>query len=333
MGELRQKMAQDLAIRNFAPGTCDQYLRCCANFVRYHMQSPEQMGLSEIKDFLGQLVREGASPETLKMHVAGVKFLYGITLDREDIAGKIAWPKVPHTKPDILSPAEVERLLEAAMEISLAPAVVSITAYAAGLRIQEACQLQPGDIDRSRMLIHVRQGKGKKDRYVMLGQVLFDILRGYWRAARPEGGWFFPGRDPSQPLSPSTVRKALAAAATRAKLRKKVTPHMLRHSFATHLLEAGADIRVIQVLLGHNSIRTTSHYAQVSQRYIGSVQSPLDKLHLPKVPTRQVQVTTRHQVQVPTRHQAQVPRRQVQVPTRHQAQVPARHQPKLPARH
>jgi len=278
MGELYQKMEQDLAIKNLAPVTRKEYLRCCCGFARYHMRSPREMGLTEIKDYLGQMVRQGASPETLKMHSAGLKFLYGITLDRKQIAEKIPWPKVPHKKPDILSLAEVERVLDAAMSASQIPAMVSIAAYGAGLRITEACRLRPEDIDSARRLIHVRQGKGRKDRYVMLGDRLLEILRGYWRQVRPQGDWLFPGRKAGKPITRDTVEKALKVAAVRAKLRKKVTPHLLRHSFATHLLEAGTDIRVIQVLLGHSSIRTTARYTQVSERHIASVKSPLDKL-------------------------------------------------------
>ena len=161
MGELYQKMAQDLAIKNLAEATRKEYLRCCCEFVRYHMRSPKVMGLTEIKDYLGQMVRAGSGPEKLKMHVAGLKFLYGVTLDREKVAEKIPWPKVPHKKPDILSPGEVERLLEAALSASPIPAVVAITAYSAGLRISEACRLRPEDIDSARRLIHVRLGKGR----------------------------------------------------------------------------------------------------------------------------------------------------------------------------
>ena len=284
MGELYQEMALDLALKNLADGTRSQYLSCCSQFACYHMVSPREMGLPEIKRYLGHLVYAGASPEKLKMHVAGLKFLYGVTLDRQEVAGKIPWPKVPLKMPDILSLSEVELLLEAAMSASLAPAVVSITAYGAGLRITEACRLQPTDIISTRMLIHVRQGKGNKDRYVMLSPRLLEILRGYWVKARPTGDWLFPGRKPGQPLTPTSVRKALDAAAKKANLRRKVTPHLLRHSFATHLLEAGTDIRVIQVLLGHSSIRTTAHYTQVSTRHIASVQSPLDRIRAPQIP-------------------------------------------------
>ena len=286
MGELYQKMSQDLTLKNLAERTREQYLRCCREFVRYHMRSPREMGLSEIKDYLGRVVCQGASPEKLKMHVAGLKFLYGTTLDRKEVAEKVPWPKVPHKKPDILSLAEVERLLEAAMSASQVSAVVSMAAYGAGLRVSEACRLRPEDIDSARGLIHVRLGKGGKDRYVMLSERLLEILRGYWVQVRPQGGWLFPGRKAGKPITRNAVEKALDVAAVKAKLRKKVTPHVLRHSFATHLLEAGTDIRVIQVLLGHSSIRSTARYTQVSERHIGSVKSPLDKLRLSRVRAR-----------------------------------------------
>jgi integrase/recombinase XerD len=282
MGELREKMAQDLAIRNLAENTRVEYLRCCEKFVRYHMRSPREMGVVEIKDFLGQLVREGASAETLKMHVAGVKFLYSVTLDREEIAKKIPWPKVPHRKPDILSLSEVERLLAAGAE-HLVSSVASMAAYGGGLRVTEACRLRPEDIDSTRMLIHVRLGKGKKDRYVMLSQQLLRVLRAYWKKVQPTGGWMFPGGTKDGCLSRRAVAEDLRTAAKKAGLSKRITPHTLRHSFATHLLEAGADIRVIQVLLGHSSIRSTARYTHVSQRVIGSVKSPLDRIRVPQI--------------------------------------------------
>jgi integrase/recombinase XerD len=286
MGELYQKMSQDLAIKNLAAGTREQYLKCCSEFARYHMRSPREMGLAEVKDYLGRLVYQGASPEKLKMHVAGLKFLYTNTLDRKEVAEKVPWPKVPHKKPDILSLAEVEQLLEAAMSASQVSAMVAMAAYGAGLRVSEACRLRPEDIDSARGLIHVRLGKGGKDRYVMLSERLLEILRGYWVQVRPQGGWLFPGRKAGKPITRNAVEKALDVAAVKAKLRKKVTPHVLRHSFATHLLEAGTDIRVIQVLLGHSSIRSTARYTQVSERHIGSVKSPLDKIRVPRVRAR-----------------------------------------------
>jgi integrase/recombinase XerD len=203
-----------------------------------------------------------------------------VTLDRGQVAEKLPWPKVPHRKPDILALSEVERLLVAAETASLVPAVVAMTAYGAGLRVGEACRLRPEDIDSTRMLIHVRLGKGNKDRFVMLSERLLRILRGYWVKTQPQGGWLFPGRKRGEPISSAAINKALEAATKKAGIRKRVTAHLLRHSFATHLHEAGTDIRTIQMLLGHASIRTTARYTHVSQRHIASVRSPIDRLRV-----------------------------------------------------
>ncbi|TXT43887.1 MAG: int [Limisphaerales bacterium] len=276
MAELKEMMARDLALRNLAETTCTEYLRCCSDFARYYMRTPRELGVPAIKEYLGHLLMKGAGPETLKMHIAGLKFLYKVTLDRPEVAAKLPWPKVPHKKPDILSGTEVEQLLAAVT--TLVPAVVLTTAYGAGLRISEACQLRAGDIDSKRNLIHVRHGKGGKDRYVMLSQRLLELLRRYYAKTRPMGEWLFPGAKPGNALSSDAVRKALGRAVLVTKLKKHITTHSLRHAFATHLLETGNDIRVIQVLLGHASIRTTARYTQVSATHVASVKSPLDLL-------------------------------------------------------
>jgi integrase/recombinase XerD len=276
MGELYNRMARDLKLKNLAVGTQTQYLTCCRRFAAYHMRSPREMGLEEVKEFLGHLMGGGGSVERLKMHVAGLKFLYGVTLDRPEVADKLPWPKVPHRKPDILSGTEVEKVL-AAM-VSLVPTMVVLTAYGAGLRLSEVCRLRVEDIDGRRGLIHVRLGKGKKDRYVMLAERLLKALRAYCVKVGVREGWLFPGRKPGTHLTPEAVRLALKEALKAAKLKKRVTVHSLRHSFATHLLELGTDIRTIQVLLGHASIRTTARYAQVSRQHVGRVKSPLDVL-------------------------------------------------------
>ena len=275
MGELYCKMSQDLTIRNLAIATRSQYLRCCQRLAAYHMRSPSVLEFDEIREFLGyQLACQGV--ESLKMHVAGLKFLYGTTLQNKALADRIPWPKVPFREPDILSLDEVAQVLATMTETNLRSAVIATAAYGAGLRISEACRLRPGDIDSKRMLIHVRLGKGGKDRFVMLPVRLLEMLRCYWLQARPSGEWLFPGHVAGRPISRRAVTQAVTAAGVKAKLKKKVTPHLLRHSFATHLLEAGTDIRVIQVLLGHCSIRTTTRYTHVSARHVASVKSPLD---------------------------------------------------------
>jgi len=210
MGELYQKMERDLKLKNLSTRTQEHYLRCCSDFVRYHMKSPTELGETALKEHLAHLQMRGVGPETVKMNVAGLKFLYGVTLDRPKVAERLPWPKVPQKKPDILSGTETERLLGAVG--SPVPAMALTTAYGAGLRPTEACRLRPEDIDSKRMLIHVRQGKGEKDRYVMLSEQLLVMLREYWRQVRLAGGWLFPGRKVGTLLTPSAVQVALKKA-------------------------------------------------------------------------------------------------------------------------
>jgi integrase/recombinase XerD len=276
MGALYEKMLLDLKLENFAESTREQYLRVGRQLATFHMRSPAKMGEAEVKEYLAHVIATGASPEKLKMQVAGLKFLFGVTLARSEVAERLPWPKVAHKKPDILSGTEVEKLLAAVRGI--VPAMVLTAAYAAGLRISEVCQLRAEDIDSKRGLIHVRLGKGNKDRYVMLSTTLLSMLREYWRKVQPPAGWLFPGRRAGEHLHPTSVSKALEVAVKQVGIKKRVTTHSLRHAFATHLLETGADIRVIQVLLGHSSIRTTAHYTQVSTKHVARTQSPLDLL-------------------------------------------------------
>lgn len=276
MGTLCQRMTEDLKLKNYAPATRTEYLRCARHFAAYHMRSPAEMGEQEIRDFLLGLAFGQASPETLKMHVAALKFLYSTTLRRPEEIVTLPWPKVPHRLPDILSGTEVDALL-GAVEPLLHRAVV-MTAYGSGLRIREACSLRVDDVDSKRKLIHVRDGKRARDRYVPLPDRLHDLLREYWRQVRPSKPFLFPGQKPTRPITPRSVRNALAKGIRKAGIKKHVTPHTLRHSFATHLLEGGADIRVIQALLGHASIRSTMRYTQVSQKHVGRIRSPLDIL-------------------------------------------------------
>jgi site-specific recombinase XerD len=269
-------MARDLKLKNLASTTQKEYLRCCTAFARYHMTSPAQLGENAIKDYLEHLQLRGAGPETLKMHVAGLKFLYGVTLDRPKVTERVPWPRVPRKAPAILSGTEVEKVLGAIK--ALVPAMALMTAYGTGLRISEVCRLRVEDIDSKRGLLHVRLGKGGKDRYAMLSARLLVALREYWRQVRPSDAWLFPGRKKGTHVTPEAVNKALAKTVASVKLRKRITAHTMRHSFATHMLELGNDLRLIQVLLGHASIRTTSTYARVTAKHIAASRSPLDVL-------------------------------------------------------
>jgi site-specific recombinase XerD len=235
------------------------------------------MGEKEIREYLLHMVRERkVGPSTLKMSVAALKFLYSQTLNRPEEVIRIPWPRVPKPLPVILSGSEVERLLQSVR--SLKHRMIIMTAYGSGHRVGEACSLQIGDIDSKRMLIHIRAGKRKRDRYVMLPKRLLLCLREYYKTFRPVGPWLFPGRSPGTHISKKAVGEALRSAAKSAGISKRVTPHVLRHSFATHLLETGSDIRTIQVLLGHGSIRTTERYVKVSKSHVARVKSPLDLL-------------------------------------------------------
>ena len=280
MERIRDRMHADLTLRRYSLATTEKYLWCAATFVAFFGVSPLRLGEAEIRCFLLDLVENkklGAA--THKTFVAAIKFLSGTTLGRPEMAVGIPWPKVPRTLPDILSVEEVQRLLGAIESVK--HRVVVMATYGAGLRITEACTLQIGDIDSARGLIHVRQGKGKRDRYVMLSPRLLCALRTYWKQVRPSGPALFPGQSPRGCVGPQAVRDALQVAVRKAQIAKHVTPHILRHSFATHLLEGGTDLRIIQVLLGHGSIRTTTRYTQVSAAHIGRTHSPLDRLPMP----------------------------------------------------
>lgn len=275
MGDLKEKMSDDLELRCYKPGTCAEYLRCAERFAAHFMRSPAEMGEAEIREHLLSRKRKAGSG-AVKMSVAALKFLYTHTLNRPEEVVRIPWPRTPRPLPDILSGTEVSRLLESLRSVK--HRMVAMTAYGTGMRVGEVCSLRASDIDSKRMLVHIRDGKRGRDRYVMLPVRLLLCLREYWKAVRPSGDWLFPGRLPGGHIGPGAVRDAVRKAAGDAGITKRVTPHVLRHSFATHLLESGSDIRTIQVLLGHGSIRTTERYVKVSKAHVGKVKSPLDLL-------------------------------------------------------
>lgn len=280
MGKLRDKMTEDLLLRRYAPSTSERYVDCARAYVAYHHRPPEEMGEREVRQYLLHLVLERKiGPATQKMHVAGIKFLYAETLGRPEVVARIPWPKVRQKLPAILSGSEMDLLLQT-MESVKYRAVV-MTAYGSGLRISEVCSLRVGDIDSRRMLILIH-GKGGRDRYVTLPERVLFTLRRYWKSERPKGPELFPGQQPGTCVSASAVRSNLHQAVKKAKLGKHITPHSLRHSFATHLLELGTDLRVIQMLLGHASIRTTVRYTRVTDKHLARITCPVDVLGTPK---------------------------------------------------
>ena len=284
MGALRDRMAADLRLRNLRPSTQESYLACVRTFAAYHWRSPAEMGETEVRDFLVHLRDERQlHPSTINGYVAALTFLYANTLRRAEVVVR-PWfrPRIPKTVPLVLSRQEVEALLQAVE--SLTYRAVLMTTYGAGLRIAEVCRLHVEDVDSGRMLLRIRIGKGGHARYAMLSPRLLTVLRAYWAQERPAKPYLFPGRTPGRPVSAASVRAVLRQVITQCGIHKPATPHLLRHSFATHLLDAGTDIRTIQVLLGHRSIRTTQIYTQVSLQHLGRVTSPLD-LPIPEDPT------------------------------------------------
>jgi site-specific recombinase XerD len=278
---LRQRMTEDMMVRNFAPNTQESYLHQVSLFARHFDKSPEQLGPEEIRAYQIYLAQErDAAVGTRTVAVSALRFLYGVTLKREWTVQLIPTPKKDHRLPVILSPEEILQLLQAAP--SFPHHVIFSTMYGTGMRVSEAVHLRAADIDSQRMMIRIEQGKGHKDRYVQLSPKLLDLLRCYWRKIRPPH-WMFPGQIPNHPLGREAVADAVSQASKRAGLTKHISPHSLRHAYAVHLLEAGTDVRRIQLLLGHRSLSTTARYLRLATTTVCATTSPLDLLPLPIV--------------------------------------------------
>ncbi|MDX1429119.1 MAG: tyrosine-type recombinase/integrase [Rhodothermales bacterium] len=256
-------MIEDLRIRNYSDKTIEIYVRCVSEFAKHFGQSPEALGPGEIREYQRFLVEEKKSSWALfNQTVCALRFLYTKTLQKDWLVEHIPFPKQDKRLPEVLSLKEVSKLFSQVR--ALKQRTILQTIYGAGLRLMEALRLKPADIDSHRMMIRVRQGKGRKDRYVSLSPTLLETLREYYRGYRPTGEWLFPNRDGDERTHPTTVQRACTRAAHAARLNKRVTPHTLRHSFATNLLEAGTDLRTIQVLLGHGSLHTTAIYLHIA---------------------------------------------------------------------
>lgn len=284
MTPLRQRMTEDMRVRNLAPNTQTSYVQQVSLFARHFNKSPELLGPEEIRTYQLYLTDEKKlAPSSILIAVAALRFVYKVSLKKgwtvEDV---IPAPKKPEKLPVVLSPEEVLQFLDCVGSIK--HRAILTTCYAAGLRISEAIHLKPIDIDKQRMVIRVEQGKGQKDRYVMLSPKLLETLRNYWRAARPAGEWIFEGDIAAQPINRSSVELACQKARQRSGIRKPITPHSFRHAFAVHLLESGTDIRTIQLLLGHRSLATTARYLRIATSKVCSTSSPLDLLPRPVEP-------------------------------------------------
>jgi integrase/recombinase XerD len=276
MGQLHEKLDADLLLRGRRENTRYTYQGCVRRYEAYHGRPAEEMGAAEVQAFLLYLIRERrVTVQTHQVNAAALRFLYGVTLERPEVAAKVPLPRVARKPVPVLSGSEVEQVLSALT--SLRHRAVLTAAYGAGLRISEACALRICDIDSRRMELRV-EGKGGQIRCVPLSQRLLEVLRGYYRMTRPKGPYLFAAEGQDQPVSRQAISQALAKAVAQVGLNKRVTPHTLRHSFATHLLELGTDLRTIQVFLGHRSIQTTAHYAKVSRPHAQRQRLPLDVL-------------------------------------------------------
>ena len=276
MSTLREQMLADLQLKGLTPKTQKIYLREVSNYAKYFGKSPEQLGEKELREYLLYLLNERKLFKgTYRFYYQGLKFLYKHTLKREEVVEKIHCPRGKKKLPVVLDLAEVKTLLSV-MENLKHRAILTIT-YSAGLRISETARLKVSDIDSKRMMVRVQQGKGGKDRYSILSQTALECLRQYWRAYRPKE-WLFEGQKEGTHICISSIRQIFLEAKERAGIIKEVSPHTLRHSFATHLIEAGTSLHHVQLLLGHRSPTTTTVYLHVSKMNLAQVTSPLDSI-------------------------------------------------------
>jgi integrase/recombinase XerD len=275
MTPLRQRLIDDLRLRNYAPRTVTTYVAAVVRFARHFRQSPDRLGAEHVRQYQLHLLEQRASWCRFNQTVAALRFFYGTTLGRPEVVTVLPYGKKPQPLPAALSPDEVRR------QFAAAPAprdrLLLQTAYAAGLRLSEVVRLRVEDIDAQRMVLHVRAAKGRKDRLVPLSAVLLGLLRGYWRQYRP-GRWLFPGKTPAGHLSRGQVQRICRQAVGAAGITKRASMHTLRHSYATHLLEQGVDLATLQRLLGHNQVTTTLRYTHPRQEHLPRVASPLDTL-------------------------------------------------------
>ena len=278
---LRARMIEDMMVRGFTEETRTDYVRRVRAFAAFIRRSPDTATAEDLRRFQLHQRQSGMPPPSINNSVSALRFFFTATLDRPDLARRLTVVREPLRLPTVLSVEEVTLLLQSAPGAKYKAALG--TAYGAGLRVSEVVALKVGDIDSERMLLRVEQGKGRKDRHAMLSPQLLELLRDWWVEGRRRGvllprGWLFPGRNPIEPLSTRQINRAVHAAAEAAGIKKPVSMHTLRHSFATHLLEQDTDIRVIQVLLGHAKLETTALYTRVATTTIRSVTSPLDRL-------------------------------------------------------
>ena len=278
---LRQRMIEDMTARRYKGKVQKDYVRHVKNFAAFLGRSPDTASSEDVRRYQLHMATQRIGAPSINAAIAALRFFFNVTLERPDLVRHLASVHKPRRAPVVLNQDEVVRLLAAAPGLKYKAAFG--VAYGAGLRVSEVVALKVSDIDSKRMTLRVEQGKGQRDRYVMLSPQLLEWLRQWWRAARPQA-WLFPGRNPVNPMSARQLSRAVRTAAQAAGIAKRVSPQTLRHSFATHLLENGTDIRIIQVLLGHNNLSSTARYTQVATHTIRATQSPFDRLKLEVTP-------------------------------------------------
>ncbi|MBI5969382.1 MAG: site-specific integrase [Deltaproteobacteria bacterium] len=274
MGKLRDQMKMDLELKNYSPRTRSCYLTWVRSFALHFRRSPEELGDPEIREYLHHLIQaKKASQSGISQAYSALKFFYETTLKRDWNGFRIPRVQTGKRLPVVLSEQEIQDIFSATR--NLKHRALLMTIYSAGLRVSEVVHLKVSDIDSQRMTIRVQQGKGQKDRYTLLAQRTLEVLREYWKEYRPQG-WLFPGKPETEPLSVSAVQRVFEKILLQAGIKKPASVHTLRHSFATHLLEAGTDLYHIQRLLGHTTPKTTAIYLHLSRKNLGGVISPLD---------------------------------------------------------
>ncbi|CTQ47608.1 tyrosine-type recombinase/integrase [Roseibium aggregatum] len=274
---LRERMIEDMRIRGIGEKAQQSHIRAIKDFASFLGHPPDTATPEELRSYQLHMTNAGVSPSTFNVRIVALRFFFGTTCGREDMKGHMQFRRKPRPLPIVLSVEEVAELMAAVPGPGLKYRAALGISYGAGLRASEVCHLKVSDIDSNRMLIHVEEGKGGKDRKAMLSPGLLELLRDYWREARPQG-WLFPGKPKINPISPRQLNRAFTSAKHMAGIAKPATLHTLRHSFATHLLEANTDVRVIQVLLGHAKLSTTARYTHVATRTIRDTVSPFERL-------------------------------------------------------
>lgn len=280
ISDLRRRMLEDMAVRRMGEKTKSDYIKHVETFTRFLGRSPDTATGEDLRRFQVRELQQGSRPPKMNTQVSALRFFFGKTLGRLDLAHQLARVDYPRKQPRVLPMEDVARLLESAPGPGLKYKAALSVAYGAGLRPSEVVMLRPTDIDSKRMLIRVEQGKGKRDRYGLLSPQLLAVLRAWWLQCRSTG-WLFEGKDPLQPLTERQLNRVCHEAAEAAGLGAWITPRTLRHCFATHLMEAGVDVRIIQVLLGHAKLETTARYTHVATNILRTIESPLDRLSLP----------------------------------------------------